>query len=394
MHETISVQPSFPEQLPIATEGTDADVRHSAVIALKQVILATKPVDNQILMDAVDAYESHSDHGAVHGVATYRGMNLILHDDEEMKSACKTRGIDELIIQYTSFFHDVGQLSGVASLLRDGRTDHARRIATITQYVGRHTLHLDDAPLRLMVDALEKHDDVLKGKIVDVSNNPLLAVLSDADKLYGAGATDNPKELMVGLLERNLKGSRGEKGWYFFRDDLSPNDRLSWRYGSRWRLDGLSAVLNETYRVPFFTQHARRVSRLRNASFLEAIENVYGGEFDKIRDWVGIHRTDWDIVKVGKNMPETFLEKTSSFEDLLLRAREVKNELIPGVGNEDGVYRGIKLKLRAGDSELVIDPGLFEFLFTDKQMYDPDNACQRFVDTVQLSRYEYLNKLV
>jgi hypothetical protein len=279
-------------------------------------------------------------------------MRHILAHDRHLVSELEDAGIGDEDIALVAYTHDLAQQPGIASPLRDARTDHSRRIAAIMQYAGRNHLGIDGSRLRLVTDALLEHDAVLEGKIVNTSN-PLLYLLSDADKLYGAVVNDDPELLMSGALGRNRKGSFKVGGWHAMRRDLTIEDRLGWKYGARWMLDSLSAVLHETYRIHYFTQFAQEVARTKQNYFLECNVSLYSAELDSIMSVVG-----------GDQQNLLPYEAVLSAEQ-----KVVKN----GALRSRGEY------LKVGDNEEagLIDPTIAHFLFATDGTYDPYNGVER-----------------
>ncbi len=371
------------ERLPLISPYDSVEVAGNKMATLfKNGIESLNPTGGKpAYLNAVDAWVKHPDHGLLHGRNTFLGTLDILDHEPELRQSLQKEHIGNEELALVSYAHDFGQQDGLYTTPFSGkkiegvdaRAIHADQMASIVRFFGRRVFQIDECVLEQIECAIREHDATYEGRVVE-RPSALLQVLSDADKLFGSGFNENPAILMEESLARNRKGSYKERGWYLFRNDLSITDRLSWKYGARWRLDGISAALKEIFKTPYYTSYARDMNQAKQAHFLEAGNKIYGAELQSIQQWITSH-SSFSLAIVGEGMEKTKAgEVEGNMDELYSLITATQRMPIKGRGD----FRGVFISLQSNEQDsLLMDPSIARSLFDVEGGYDPAHAQDR-----------------
>lgn len=312
--------------------------------------------------NAFEAFSKHPDHGIHHSVCVYAGMIYL---------ARQSGWSEEEIIQADSLFQTEAVLHDLAQFLpnrdwqtgeqlqTDQRKDHAKRIAYLARFLGTD-IGLSRITTRELSRSMLHHDDTWMQEGPPYTHiSPIGELLADSDKLFGThlpnelGEYDD-KALVKDALERNLAGSSGEKGWYLFRKDLTPEQRESWQYGDRWLADGVSAIHFQFFRQPMYTAAGSEMLTRQQAVFWEVAQDVYGELWEKQHGYIENSTPPYTIIS------RDYSEKThQSIGDLIqiLQERPVKATPRGNLTNP----RGWKILITENENTHIIDPSIVRF---------------------------------
>jgi len=318
------------------------------------------------LRTGIHLWERHPDHGAAHSYDVYQGMCRLMEQESE---------VDDALLQAAAVLHDFAQVYGE---VMDVKTDtsfsgvntkkrHAVLGAMFIDYIG-HSLGVDTKQMRKLRTAVRRHDHAYDGRIY--TDMPLEAqVLSDADKLFGAGIfdEDNVDSVVAGTIHRNAQSFAAENGWYLLRD-LSKEERGLWRYGDRWLSDRLSAVWRDIGGMFFYTEEGKRLAELRQHAFKEYAPDIYAQYYDTtVADlsWWHRHNAEIAVVLVGYGQKSEVKGVGRFGEEVIKGAFE--RELVLPPDKQRGKFegRGWMIQLTCGSEMRVIDPSVARFAFVE-----------------------------
>lgn len=313
--------------------------------------------------EGIESWSANQDHGAQHSYDVWQGMRYLA--DQQFPS--ETRPSDQQL-QAAAVLHDLFQFFTVENprtgtpLSDNPRKVHGKVMSIAVRMYGSHAgLSLEETnDLRR---SIRHHDDSYEGKLHE--KMPILGrLLSDADKLYGAGFYENPRDIVRAIVERNRRGSRKANGWYLFRDDMTSEQRRRWQYGDRWNLDSLSAALHDVYGQSFYTPTAIATYQSAQEAFPAEAEKVYGQEYDETAEVLEkvSSNPNTHIALVGQNYSANRTQ-AASLEDLIDEARETELDLPIKLRKPGHSPRGVMLQITEGDNAAVIDPTVATYVF-------------------------------
>ena len=310
---------------------------------------------------SIENWETHPDHGALHDYFVYEGMNTL----DRMEGTFDPT--NDSMKQAGAVLHDYGQLlpgykSPVAAVPFDGnfRAAHANIMAELIYMFGRK-LGLKASEVDDLAISVRRHDDVYKGiKHPHLSYSGQL--LSDADKLFGAGLETDPLEMMAASLVRNRKGSYKPEGWYLLRD-LTPEQRTNWRYGHRWLADSVTAALHDTYGLTYYTGAAARLDHDKQKVFEMAANRYYSKLFDDhaqmIKEWEQIPYAPVQLVGF-QQQPKVYIPH-HDISEIIDHAYSLPFFLPDNYSAEGYESAGWMVQVVLPDERLLIDPSIARF---------------------------------
>lgn len=331
-------------------------------------------------LEAIKNWKNHPDHGARHSYHVYRGMVVLERMDERQGE------VPDSDKQALAVLHDLAQSLPYVDpdtgreLKGNQRKMHAVAMARLIKLVGGR-LGVDQSELKRLAEGVRVHDDVYKGRKVE--SLPYSAqLLSDADKLYGAGERLTPAQMAAEAIQRNLKGSAKRDGWYLLRD-LTCEERRGWEYGDRWLSDAASAVRMDMFGIEFYTKSGMKVAEERRAAFLSQAETEYGDvieqTYDLVQKWV-----DGNVEKVmlvGKGQADEDVHN-NAVEEVCTQAYgrrlDLEGKYLRGVFEP----RGWKIVLVVDGQEQVVDPSVARLMFENGQMMKRGKAKKEFVTRI------------
>lgn len=319
------------------------------------------------------------DHGGYHSYFVYEGMRTITSQDGRQAE------VSDELMQAMAVLHDMIQ-SMPAVDFRTGAEDkgmnvrdiHAHKIALIARSFGK-SLGLNQTELRELIHGVGHHDDVYTGETFTPKHYSA-AVLSDADKLFGARIEFDAQESTRTTLQRNLNGASKADGWYLIRRDLQPSERKQWQYGHRWISDAISAVRRDFFDMEFLTETGRKLAQQRRDEFMPIMREVYGDFYDRqailVERWINGEKAQ--VCGKGEHppaiddlSPSEVIEKLTHTR-LKLPAKYLKNNL------DD-----LGWKLQIGQPPEVIDSSVAQFMFDDQDQFNPDQEKAVFFQALE-----------
>ncbi len=253
---------------------------------------------------ALDAWVNHKDHGAQHSYAVYEGMVWLAQQDGTWSQD------QDSTFQALAVLHDLSQILPFKDpvtgnpLNGDQRKAHAKAMSVAIRFFGGG-LGLQKGEVNDLARSIRHHDDEYLGKHYPFFSRAGM-ILADADKLFGAGLSRDPKQLAADAIARNQQGASRPDGWYLLRD-LTKEQRDNWQYGDRWLSDRVSAVRMDMIGIQFYTETGKRMAKERRDAFLEQAHIAYGKEYDDTKRAVDLWNTaihygrSISIQLVGKN---------------------------------------------------------------------------------------------
>lgn len=343
----------------------------------------TEPME-QAILNSLDEYAQEKTHGANHSFDVYTGMRYLARQDGKLDPK------EDSKYQAMAVLHDMAQFlpfnnpyTGEA-FAGNKRKLHARIMSVAIRWFGER-LHLDQNDRRELSQAINVHDDYYAG--VHHKNLPYAAqLLSDADKLFGAGMETDPRLLARDAIKRNLAGCGGAAGWYCIRPELTRKQRSQWRYGDRWNLDAFSAVCADMYNpVGFYTEAAQKLGLARTRAFEELMDQEYGNVYDAhmrmVHQWREALEKNTSKVfmrLVAKNPadpknPQTapirankyIQDPTQLVKRVVESAYEKELMLNPAETKPGFEARGWKVEVAIGPDTFLIDPSIARFATKD-----------------------------
>ncbi|MBI3620540.1 HD domain-containing protein [Candidatus Roizmanbacteria bacterium] len=226
---------------------------------------------------AVNKWESHPDHGAVHSYNVFQGMMHLAKLDGRFYPArsgfCRAAAVLHDLFQFLPMEDPVSR-------------QHPQRMAQAVRYFGAK-FNLSTQTVSELARAIGHHDDSLFSKKPPANLPYESRLLAHADRLYGAGLSESAEELVRTALLRNRTGGFQPQGWHFIRD-FTLEERRGWRYGDRWYSDNISAVRGDL-QGNFQTAAAQAIAEARKAVFPDVAASVYGADYAASRqvlaDW-------------------------------------------------------------------------------------------------------------
>jgi hypothetical protein len=148
----------------------------------------------------------------------------------------------------------------------------------------------DEKAVEMLVYDLAFHNiadpNMLESQQGQVSRlSPAGIVLKYADHYGGAGLTGLDNE----SIRMNIKNSIArnfqfhEGSWYLINPNIEPEERLLWKSRTGGRFDGLSALLDEFYRISKYllqTKLGQDLASKRKEEFLNILKEFYGTEYE------------------------------------------------------------------------------------------------------------------
>lgn len=336
-------------------------------------------------LEALKTWKNHGDHGAIHSFHVYEGMREIAK--EENKASWLQENDSKM--QVVAALHDLMQILPFTnpktgeSLDGDKRRMHADTAANVLLVFGKE-LELTREEIYELGVAVKDHDDVYMGK-VSKRLSYLGQLLSDADKLYGAGIL-NADDLAEVAIRRNQKGAGNSQGWYLLRN-LSINEVRKWRYGDRWNSNRLSAVLTDM-KLHFFSEHGRKIARLRKKSFLTKAPELYSSEYDttvqvlqQLLDRVNTKDKIVFLTGKGQQPEEIAIHSEEDLAVIINEAYERELPLEKKYRREGFSPRGWMIQFDLDEENIVIDPSIARFAFQENR-FVPKRGRKLFVKTV------------